>query len=310
MADLGVQPHHLRMLELVDEREGVPDGWQQHVAARLVGLGLDGEAEAVSLLDHVSGQDVERLLVAVERGADILRCSRFGALAPSPEDHDPGAQLGGEIEVGQNLAECEAAHITVIGREGTVAKDRVREQIGGHHGDHQPRRLDRLTQTRNRVTLLSRSGRERKDIVVVEADPVRAQLGQPVHRQHRIQGFAHRATKDIDALPADCPEPERETVFGARLQHDLSPRRPLGRRRNVQDTDTDGGSTNCELQIRIIRLTAPESKHLALGTPGFIGGSSGPRKEARRSAGGGRRPLAAPDCHVDLSGRVSGRCGR
>ena len=72
VTDLRIEPDHLRMLELVDEGERVPDGRQQDVAARLVGLGLDGKTQVVVLLDDIAREDVERFLVAIECGTDIL----------------------------------------------------------------------------------------------------------------------------------------------------------------------------------------------------------------------------------------------
>ena len=56
VADLGVHADHVAVLELGDERQRVPDGRQQDVAARLVRLRLDGEADAVALLDDVRGE--------------------------------------------------------------------------------------------------------------------------------------------------------------------------------------------------------------------------------------------------------------
>jgi hypothetical protein len=50
VTDLGVQAHELGTLERVDEREGVPDRRQQDVAARLVRLRLDREADVVALV--------------------------------------------------------------------------------------------------------------------------------------------------------------------------------------------------------------------------------------------------------------------
>jgi hypothetical protein len=61
------------VLELGDERQRVADGRQQDVPARLVRLGLDGEPDAVALLEHVAGQRVDRLAVSIQRGADVLR---------------------------------------------------------------------------------------------------------------------------------------------------------------------------------------------------------------------------------------------
>src|ERR1017187_3234380 len=92
------------MLQLIDEGQRVPDGGEKDVPARLVWIGHNGEAELVALVDGMPGEEVERLLVAVEGGADILRGAVFGALAPSPEDHGFRAELSGEIEVVHQLA--------------------------------------------------------------------------------------------------------------------------------------------------------------------------------------------------------------
>ena len=48
--ELRVQADHLRVLELVDERERVADRRQEDVAARLVGLRLEREPQLVALL--------------------------------------------------------------------------------------------------------------------------------------------------------------------------------------------------------------------------------------------------------------------
>ena len=60
--DLGVDADPLGTLELVDEGEGVAEGGEQDVAARLVRLGLDGEAQVVALLVDVLAEQVEGLL--------------------------------------------------------------------------------------------------------------------------------------------------------------------------------------------------------------------------------------------------------
>ena len=62
----------------------------------------------------------------------------------------------------------------------------------------------------------SRSCREaeRGHVVVVEGDAPGAELGEPVHGLHRVERRAHGAAEDVDALPADGPEAERELVLG------------------------------------------------------------------------------------------------
>ena len=74
--DLGVEPDHPRLVELGDQRERVADGRQQDVAAGLVGLGLEGEADVVATVLDVGAEQVERLRVAVERRLDVLRWHR------------------------------------------------------------------------------------------------------------------------------------------------------------------------------------------------------------------------------------------
>ena len=43
VSKLGIQADHLGPFELIDERERVSDGWQEHVAPWLVRLRLEGE---------------------------------------------------------------------------------------------------------------------------------------------------------------------------------------------------------------------------------------------------------------------------
>ena len=99
------------------------------------GLGSTAEAELVPLLDHIAREDVERLLVAVERGADILGGARTRRPRALPEDHRIRSELGGEIEVVEHLAERETAHLPVVGGEAAIAEDRVGEEVGGQHRD-------------------------------------------------------------------------------------------------------------------------------------------------------------------------------
>ena len=70
--DLGVEADHLAVLEHLDEGERVPDGREVDVAAGLVRLGLDREADVVLLVLDVAAEEVQRLLVAGERIAGVL----------------------------------------------------------------------------------------------------------------------------------------------------------------------------------------------------------------------------------------------
>jgi hypothetical protein len=65
--DLGVEADELGALERVDERERVAERRQQDVAAGLVGLRLDREADVVALVGDVVAEQVDGLAVALER---------------------------------------------------------------------------------------------------------------------------------------------------------------------------------------------------------------------------------------------------
>ena len=106
VADLGVEAHELGSLERVDERERVAERRQQDVAARLVGLRLDREADVVALVGDVVAEQVHGLAVALERLADVLRGVVLGALAAAPHDEGLRAELGGEVELAE--APCAA----------------------------------------------------------------------------------------------------------------------------------------------------------------------------------------------------------
>jgi hypothetical protein len=72
MPDLRVEPDQLRVGQLVDEGQRVPDRRQQDVPARLVRLRLDREADVIAPVEDVLPEDVERLLAAVKRRPDVL----------------------------------------------------------------------------------------------------------------------------------------------------------------------------------------------------------------------------------------------
>jgi hypothetical protein len=55
VADLRVDAEQVRPLQRVNERDGVAEGGQEDVAARLVRLGLEREPDAVALAGDVVG---------------------------------------------------------------------------------------------------------------------------------------------------------------------------------------------------------------------------------------------------------------
>ena len=195
VADLGVEADDVGVLQAVDERDRVADRRQQDVAAGLVGLGLERDAQAVALLLDVRGDGVDALGVAVVRGVEVLGGVVLGALAATPHDERVGAQLGGEVDVADHLAQAVAAHAAVVRRERAVLEDRVAERVGGDHLDGDAGLVEGALEAGEDLVALGVVGAERDDVVVVERHVRGAQLGELVHRLDRVEPRAGRASR-------------------------------------------------------------------------------------------------------------------
>ena len=212
--DLGVDADHLGPLERLDEVQRVADRRQEDVAARLVGLGLHREPQRVVLVDDVVREHVDRLAVALERVARILGHAGLGALAPTPEDVDLGAQLGRDVDEVHRLADRGAAHAAVVGGERAVLERRVAEQVRGRHPHAHAGGLERLLEARDDPLALGGRDAPGDQVVVVQADAPGAELGQLVHGVDGVDGLARRAAERIAAGVADGPQAEREAGLG------------------------------------------------------------------------------------------------
>ena len=138
MGELGVQTHHVGPLELADEGQGVADRGQEDVAARLVGLRLEGDAQTEVLRSDVLAAEVDGLLVAVERGTDVLGRVGLDALPAAPHHVDLGAELGPELHRFARLPHGEAPDRRIVRREGALLEDGPPEEVGRRHRDLHP----------------------------------------------------------------------------------------------------------------------------------------------------------------------------
>ena len=214
---LWVQAHHVGVLQLIDEGNGVTDGWEQDVSAWLIGLGFDSEAQVVALVDHVLTQQIDPFLVSLERITDVLGGVHLRAFAPTPHHVGGHTELGRIVDIAPGLGNGQPSHVAVVGREGTILEHRVGEQVGRHHrGDH-----SRSIEGRSPLVESRPSRRvicvESNEVVVVEGHAPGAELGQSLERLHGIQGPAGRITEGIPGLPAHGPQAERELVRFRRL---------------------------------------------------------------------------------------------
>ena len=192
------------------------DRREQDVAAGLVGLGLDGEAQVVALLGDVVAEEVEGLLHPVQRDAGVLRGAVLRTLATAPRDVHLGAELGGQVDVAHHLAQREAADVAVVVGEAAGLEDRVAEEVGRRGGDHEAGVGEALLEAGDDLVAGGVVAAEGDHVVVVEVDAVRAQLGELLQRVDGVHRRAGGGPERVHALPADGPEAEGELVLGGR----------------------------------------------------------------------------------------------
>jgi hypothetical protein len=222
MTDLGVEPDDVAVVELGDQGQGVADGGQEDIAAGFVGLGLQTDPQIVPLVLDVLGDGVQALLITVEDGIQVLGGIILGPLASAPHDESGGAQLGGQIDIAQDLAQPEPADGAVVVGQPPVLENRVGEGVGGDHLDGQTGGVDGLLEPGDDLVPLSIRGIEGEDIVVVEGDAPDAEFSEMLGVLPRPQRRARRLTEGVGGEPTDRPQTEREPVLlGGRANHGL-----------------------------------------------------------------------------------------
>ena len=178
VGNLRVEPDHLGMLEHLNEGHRVTDGRQEGVAARLVRLRLDREAQVVALVLGVSAQEVEGLLEPVERIARLLARGALDALTAAPEHIRRSAELSSHVDVAHGLLDRHPTHRTVVRREGAVLEHRMPEQVGRRHRADDAGLVEALLESIKLGATLGFGSPEGHEVVVVEAHPPRTDLGK------------------------------------------------------------------------------------------------------------------------------------
>src|SRR2546423_3797476 len=213
MRHLGVDANHLWVIEGADKGQRVSHRRQIDVAARLIGLGLHREHVAVALVDRVRAQEIQRLAQVLDPLAGILAGVRLRALAPAPENVDPGAELGAEVHAAHRLLQSKGADARVMAGEGAVAENGVREKGSRGHGHDHARGVERALELGHDALALPRCGAKRHEVVVVEVHTPGATLGQLLHDALRWKGWPHKFAKRIAPAVTHGPEPEREVIL-------------------------------------------------------------------------------------------------
>jgi hypothetical protein len=227
VGDLGVDAHHLGVVQRLDEGQHVAGGGQVDVAPRLVGLGLQGKADVVLLVARVVAEEVDALAVALDRLPRVATGVGLGPFPPSPHHEYPGAQLDPEVDRAHGLLDREGAHLRVVGGEAAVLEDGMREQVRGGHRDLHPVVGERGLELAHDPVALGGAGPERDEVVVVQVDAVGAELRQLLDDVGRGQGLADGLPEGVAARIAHGPQTEGELVGllgGVGVGHGVSSR--------------------------------------------------------------------------------------
>ena len=92
-------------------------------------------------------------------------------------------------------------------------------------GTRHSRLVERTLEPRHDRVALGRARAEGHEVVVVEADAVRADFGEVLHRVDGIERCPHLVAERVSARAADCPETESEVIVGNRgelVTHDIT----------------------------------------------------------------------------------------
>ena len=100
-----------------------------------LGLGSSAMRRRRPRSADVLADEVDGLLVAVERQSHVLGGFGLHALAAAPQDEDLCPELGAELDGLARLLDREAPDPGVVGGERALLEDRTPEQVGRHHGD-------------------------------------------------------------------------------------------------------------------------------------------------------------------------------
>ena len=210
---LRIHADHFRVVERLDEGQHVADRRQIEVAARLVRLRLQREAQIIALIDHIFTQKVERLLEPFSGIGRTLAGVRLCAFPPAPEDIRAGAALNAQVDGGHRLLQRVGPHLRVIAGEGAVPKCRVRKKIRRRHRHDQAVLVQRLFEVAHDPVAPGRGRIDRHQVVVMEVDAPRADLPQKLDQLHRRAHLPHRVAERVASNVADGPKTKTEFIF-------------------------------------------------------------------------------------------------
>ncbi len=202
--------HPFRVARQLRDGQRVADGGDVGVVHRLVGLGLDGDADLPVVGQHL----VQRLDQQLDAAPAVLGFAQVGAFARQPEDDQVRVEITGDVNASQRAVDGVLPALRVVARVGAVNGLRAEPKPRGDHlGRHAgvvelllellcflaQLRVGLAVNVRHRVVVMKHHGVEAKLLELVEL---------PVEGLHGAGGRAVRVLTF-----ADIPGTETELVL-------------------------------------------------------------------------------------------------
>jgi hypothetical protein len=158
----------------------------------------------------------------------------------APADEHAPSQLGSQVDGVGDLADGEAPDVAVVVGESAVAEHGAREAR-----TCRPRSAHDAAKGKRSLSWRLTLGGE---------------LSKLAHRRDRIQGLAHPGAEDVNTLPTDAPEPEREPVvtLGLVPRHGTAPHVVMAPRRG--DSRPGSSAAPCAARRRWCCRRSPPAR--------------------------------------------------
>ena len=212
-----IDAHHFWMIQSGNESEICSRAGHINIATRFVRLGFEREFESILLIKVVFAKVVDGFAEVLDGVIRTTAGVGFSAFAPSPEDENLCSEFRAQIHCTHGLLHRVGAHIGIIGCEGTIAKNRIVEQVHSGHRHNHSMSLAGGLEFANDAVALGGCGVDGNEVVVVEVHTPGADLSEQCYDvvgwNRRTYCFAERIT----AAVSDGPQPKREFVFRLRI---------------------------------------------------------------------------------------------
>ena len=235
-----IDADHVGMIESGNKAEVMACGGHINIAARLVGFGFEGEAITVAAIDVVFAEIIDGFAETFDGFIGATACIGFHTFATAPENENFRAQFRAEIHGAKRFLQGVGTDFRIVRSESAIAKDRVKEERNGGHGNNDAVVLAGFLEFANDFVAFGRSGVDGHEIVVMKIDAPSADFRKHSDDIDRRNHGTNEISKRIAAAVTDGPQAERKFMFGPGLIGIVDAHARLSLAGSVPDTDDPG----------------------------------------------------------------------